>query len=107
MVYCCHQDQSLFTRNRQANILHRQTLGGDSAIQAPRLFTTSSQGPLFFPKMSIQKDIIVLDNIYTGKSVTIMIHEHKQLPVVNIPKVAIIWDYPLELTEQCKLTGQV
>ena len=52
------------------------TLDVDSVIQAPRLLTTSSQGALFLPQMSIQTDTIVLDNIYTGKSVTIMILKH-------------------------------
>ena len=40
------------------------TLGVDSVIQAPRLLTTSSQGALFLPQMSIQTDAIVLDIIY-------------------------------------------
>ena len=47
--------------------------GVDSVIQALRLLTTSSQGALFLPQMSIQTDIIVLDNIYIEKSVTIII----------------------------------
>ena len=51
-------------------------LGVDSAIQAPRLLTTSSQGALLSPQISIQTDTIVLDNIYTGKSVTIIILKH-------------------------------
>ena len=50
-----------------------QTLGVGSVIQALRLLITSSQGALFLPQMSIQTDTIVLDNIYNGKSVTIMI----------------------------------
>ena len=59
------QDQSLFTRNFQANIPRNGlTLGVDSVIQAPRLLTTSSQGALFLPQMSIQTDAIVLDVIY-------------------------------------------
>ena len=71
------QDQSLFTRNFQANILHNGlTLNADSATQAPRLLTPSSQGALFLPQMSIQIDIIVLGNIYTGTSVTTMILKH-------------------------------
>ena len=49
------------------------TLGVDSVIQPPRLLTTSSQGALYLPQMSIQTDTIVLGNIYTGKSVTIII----------------------------------
>ena len=49
------------------------TLGVDSVIQAPTLLTTSSQGALFLPQMSIQTDTFVLGNIYSGKSVTIMI----------------------------------
>ena len=52
------------------------TLGVDSVIQAPRLLTTSSQGALYFPQMGIQTDTIVLENIYTGKFVTIIILKH-------------------------------
>ena len=40
------------------------TLGEDSVIQAPMLQTTLSQCALFLPKMSIQTDTIVLDNIH-------------------------------------------
>ena len=40
-----------------------QTLGVDSVIQAPRRLTTSSQGALFLPQMSIQRHPILLDNI--------------------------------------------
>ena len=64
------QDQSLFTRNFQANILHN---GANSVIQVPRLLTTLSQGALFLPQMSIQPDTIILKNIYTAKSANIMI----------------------------------
>ena len=53
-----------------------QTLGVDSVIQALRLLATSSQGALFLPQMSIQTDTIVLDNICTGKFVTIIILKH-------------------------------
>ena len=53
-----------------------QTLGVGSVIQAPRLLTTSSHGALFMPQMSVKTDTIVLDNIYTGKSVTIIILKH-------------------------------
>ena len=52
------------------------TLGVDSVIQAPRLLTTSSQGALFLPQMSTQTNKIVLDNVRTGKSVTIIILKH-------------------------------
>ena len=52
------------------------TLGVDSVIQAQRLLTTSSQGALFLPQMSIQTGTIVLDNVDAGKSVTIMILKH-------------------------------
>ena len=52
------------------------TLDVDSAIQAPRLLTTSSQGALFLPLMSIQIEIIVLGNIHTGKSVTTIISKY-------------------------------
>ena len=50
-----------------------RTLGEGSVRQAPRLLTTSSPGALFLPQMSIQTDTIVLDNIHTGKSVTIIL----------------------------------
>ena len=53
-----------------------QTLGVDSVIQAPRILTASSQGALFLPQISIQTDTIALDNIYTGKSVTIIMLKH-------------------------------
>ena len=52
------------------------TLDVDSAIQVPRLLATLFQGALFLPQMSIQIDIIVLGNIYTGTSVTTMILKH-------------------------------
>ena len=52
------------------------TLFVNSVIQALRLLTTSSQGALFLPQISIKTDAIVLDNIYTGKYVTIMILKH-------------------------------
>ena len=51
-------------------------LGVDSVIQAPTLLTTSSQGALFLPQMSIQTHTFVLGSIYTGNSVTIMILKH-------------------------------
>ena len=77
-------------------------LGVDSVIQAPGLLITSSQGALFLPQMSIQTCAIVLDNIYTGKSVTIMILKH-QTNGMSInryllwmpPKVTILWDFPI------------
>ena len=50
-----------------------QTLGVDSVIQALRQLTTSSQGTLFLPQMSIQTDTIVLNNLYTGRSGAILI----------------------------------
>ena len=53
-----------------------QTLGVDSVIQALRLLTTSSQGTLFLPQMSIQTDTIVLNNLYTGRSRAILILKH-------------------------------
>ena len=50
------EDQSLFTRKTQADIFHnRASLSVDSVIKA---------------------DTIKLDNLYTGKSVTIMILKH-------------------------------
>ena len=48
-----------------------QTLRAGSVIQAPRLSTTSTQGALFLPQMSIQT--LYTDNIYTGKSVINMV----------------------------------
>ena len=79
-----------------------QTLGVGSVIQAPSLLTTSSQGALFFPQMSIQRDTVVLNNIYTGKSVTYCDietpdkwYEHGPLPVVDTPKVNNLWDFPI------------
>ena len=53
-----------------------QTLGVGSLIQPLRLLTTSSQGALLLPQMSIETDTIVLDNIYTEKFVTMMILKH-------------------------------
>ena len=53
-----------------------QTLGVGSLIQPLRLLTTSSQGALFLPQMSIETDTIVLDNICTEKFVTMMILKH-------------------------------
>ena len=46
------QDQSHFTRHFQANILHDGT-GPSCRFWVPRLLTTSSQGALFLPQMSI------------------------------------------------------
>ena len=71
------QDQSLFTEIFWLIFFKMGlTLDVDSVIQAPRPSTTSSQGALFLPQMSMQTDTIVLDNIYTEKSVTIMILKH-------------------------------
>ena len=75
-------------------------LGVGSVIEALRLLTTLSQAALLLLQMSIQTDAIVLDNIYTGKSVTIMLKKpdkwygHKPLPVVGTPKVTILWNFP-------------
>ena len=90
------------------------TLGVDSVIQAPRLMTTSSQGATFLSQMSIRTGKIVLDNIYTGKSVTIIILKHPTNGMSTnrcllwIPKR---WPfsgiYSLELTEQYELTEQI
>ena len=52
------------------------TIGVDSVIQAPRLLTASSQSALYLPQMCVQSDTIVLDNTYTGKSVTTIILKH-------------------------------
>ena len=79
-----------------------QTLDVDSAIQASRILTTSSQGALFLPP-----------NKYTnrhncvGQYVHWQIcshydietpdkwHEYEPLPVVDTPKVTILWDFPI------------
>ena len=52
------------------------SLGADSAIQAPILFTPSSQGALFLSETSIKTGTVMLGNTYTGKSVTIMTLKH-------------------------------
>ena len=70
------------------------TLGVDYVIQAKRLLNTSSQGGLFLTQMSIQTGTIVMDNIYTGKSVTIMILKHPTNGM-NINRVTILWDFPV------------
>ena len=69
------QGQSFFTRNFQVNNIHN---GAD-----PRFCNISTEtidqlmpGALFLPQMSIQTDTIVLGNMYTGKSVTIMMLKH-------------------------------
>ena len=49
------------------------TLAVDSVIQTPRLLATSSQGALVLPQISIQADVMMLESIYTVKSVTITI----------------------------------
>ena len=66
--------------------------------------------------MSVQTDTIVLGNIYTGKSLTIMILKHATNSM-SINRY-LVWitqrrlfsgtspSSPLELTEQYKLTGQ-
>ena len=67
-----------------------QTLGVDSATQALRLLSTSSQGALFLPPNECTNrrnragqyihwkicNHYHIDNIYTGKSVTIIILKH-------------------------------
>ena len=79
-----------------------QTLGVDSAIQARRLLISSSQAALFLPPNEYTKrhnrvgqyihwkicnhyDIETPDKWY----------EHKPLPVVDTPKVTILWDFPI------------
>ena len=58
-----------------------------------------SQGALFLPQMSKQTDTIVLDNIYTGKSVTIIILKHLtngmsiNRYLLDTPKVTNLWDF--------------
>ena len=90
------------------------TVDVDSAIQAPTLLTTSSQGALFLPQMSIKIDIIVLGNIYTGKSVTTIILKHPtngmstNCYLLWIPQRRLFSGISLlELTEQYKLTDQI
>ena len=75
------------------------TLGVDSLIQTPTLFIISSQGALFLLQMSIQTGTVTLDNIYNGKSVTIMISKHPTNGMsINPcllwipPKVTILWN---------------
>ena len=74
------------------------TVGVDSVIQAPRPLTTSSQGAIFLPQMSIQTGTIVLDNIHTGKSVTIILKHPTNGMSTNrcllwiLPKVTILCD---------------
>ena len=91
-----------------------QALSVDSANQAPKLLITSSQGALFLPQMSIKTDTIVLDNLYTGKSVTIMILKYRTNGMnINHYLLWIPQKWPfsktstLELTEQYKLPGQI
>ena len=62
-----------------------QTLGVDSAIQAPRLLTTSSQGALFFPKL-VYKLTQSCWTIYT-------LENYEPLPVVDTLKMTILWDF--------------
>ena len=77
------------------------SLGVDSAIQALRLLTTSSQGALFLPQMSIKTGTIVLGNTYTGTSVTIMILKHPADGMsINRYTQKNLWDFSLELREQ-------
>ena len=78
-----------------------QTIGVDSAIKAPRLLTTASQGALFLPQMSIQTDTVVL-TIYTLENCNHYDietpnkwYEQKPLLVVDTPKVNILWDFPI------------
>ena len=90
------------------------TLGVDSLIQAPTLFIISSQGALFLLQMSIQTGTITLDNIYNGKSVTIMILKHPTNGMSINPcllwipqKLPFYGTSQLELMEQYKLKGQM
>ena len=76
-------------------------LGEDSAIQAPRLLTTSSQGALFLSQRSIKTGTIVLTNTYAGTSVTIMILKHPADGMsINRYTQKNLWDFSLELREQ-------
>ena len=77
------------------------SLGVDSAIQAPRLLTTSSQGALFLSQMSIKTGRIVLGNTYARTSVTIMILKHPENGMsINRYTQKNLWDFSLELREQ-------
>ena len=53
-----------------------QALDVGFVIQAQTLLTTLTRGALFLPQMGIQTETIVLDNIYNGKYVTIMMLKH-------------------------------
>ena len=65
--------------------------------------TTLSQGALFLPQMSIQTDTSVLDNIaihwkicnHCDIETPDKWYENKLLPVVDTPKVTILWDLPV------------
>ena len=110
------QDQGLFTRNFQANILHN---GANPRCRFCNASTktidpTSSHGALFLPQMSIQTGIIVLGIIYTGKSVTTIILKHPANGMSTNRYLLWIpqrWPFSeislLVLTEQYKLTGQI
>ena len=97
------QDQSLFTRNFQANILHN---GADSKC---RLINTSNKTTDYL----ISGCTILAPNEYTNRHYRVgqYIHwkicnhynietpnklcEHKLLPVVVTPEVTILWDFPI------------
>ena len=109
------QDQNLFTRNFQANILHN---GADPRC---RLFNTSIEtidhlisGCTILAVMSVQKDTIVIDNTDPGKSAIIMILKHSTNGIsMNRCLLWIPQKWPFfrtflsQVTEQCKLTGQI
>ena len=105
-----------------------QTLGVDSATQALRLLSTSSQGALFLPPNECTNrrnragqyihwkicNHYHIDNIYTGKSVTIIILKHPTNGMTMYHYLLWIpqkWPFsetsPLELTGQYKLTDQI
>ena len=97
------QDQSLFTRNFQANYLHN---GADPRCRFSNTSTGTinhliSECTIFSPnkyrnrhnrvgqythrKIFIHYDIETPDKWY----------EHEPLPFVDIPKVTILWDFPI------------
>ena len=80
-----------------------QTLGVDSAIQARRLLISSSQAALFLPPNEYTKRHNRVGQYIHWKicnhydiETPNKWHEHAPLPVVNILKVTILWDFPIK-----------
>ena len=95
------QDQSLFTRNFQANILHN---GADPRCRFCNTSTMTNDhlisGCTILNQMSIQTGTIVLDNIY---SKTIMISKHQQMVWKNALKywVGVQWGQSYLMGRRC------